>query len=148
MYFVKTSSYLFFPFLCLLFHRKTHRESVHASIKICFLGFFLLYFLFPYFAFVGTDCPILGTPVNGRKYGSKYNHGNIVTFDCNHGFVLKGSAVRRCMENGTWNGTEAICRGKKWWYKMSNQYQFKVFQYSFSETWHQLSKRCIVLSIG
>ena len=35
-----------------------------------------------------------------------------MTFECDQGFVLKGSAVRRCMENGTWNGTEAICIGK------------------------------------
>ena len=59
-----------------------------------------------------TDCPILGKPISGRKYGSEYNHGDIVIFECDQGFVLKGSAVRRCMENGTWNGTDAICRGK------------------------------------
>ena len=35
-----------------------------------------------------------------------------MTFECDQGFVLKGSAVRRCMENGAWNGTEAICIGK------------------------------------
>lgn len=60
----------------------------------------------------GTDCPVLGTPISGRKYGSEYSKGDIVTFECAPGFVLKGSAVRKCLENGTWNGTEAICRGK------------------------------------
>ena len=60
----------------------------------------------------GSDCPVLGTPISGRKYGSKYNNGDIVTFECDPGFVLKGSALRKCSENGAWNGTEAICRGK------------------------------------
>jgi len=49
--------------------------------------------------------------LSGRKYGSKYNNGDIVTFECDPEFVLKGSAVRKCLENGTWNGTEAICTG-------------------------------------
>ena len=60
----------------------------------------------------GSDCPVLGTPISGRKYGSKYNNGDIVTFECDPGFVLKGSTVRKCLENGTWNGTEAVCRGQ------------------------------------
>lgn len=58
-----------------------------------------------------TDCPVLGTPINGRKYGSEYNKGDMVTFECKPGFILKGSALRKCLENGAWNGTEAICRG-------------------------------------
>lgn len=57
-----------------------------------------------------SDCPVLGTPISGRKYGSKYNNRDIVTFECDPGFVLKGSAVRKCLQNGTWNGTDAICR--------------------------------------
>lgn len=59
-----------------------------------------------------TDCPVLGTPINGRKYGRRYNYGDEVSFECNEGFVLKGSAIRKCTINGTWNGTEAICKDK------------------------------------
>lgn len=65
-----------------------------------------------FFFISGSDCPVLGTPISGRKYGSKYNNRDIVTFECDPGFVLKGSAVRKCLQNGTWNGTDAICRGK------------------------------------
>lgn len=57
-----------------------------------------------------TNCPILGTPISGRKYGSGYNKGDIVSFECKQGFVLKGSAVRKCLDSGAWNGTDAICR--------------------------------------
>ena len=39
--------------------------------------------------------------------------GDIVKFQCKPGFVLKGSAIRQCMGNGAWNGTEAICKGIK-----------------------------------
>ena len=58
-----------------------------------------------------THCPVLGTPISGRKLGNGYNRGDIVKFQCKPGFVLKGSAIRKCMENGVWNGTEAICKG-------------------------------------
>ena len=61
--------------------------------------------------FADTHCPVLGTPISGRKRGSGYDRGDIVKFQCKPGFVLKGSAIRECMENGIWNGTEAICRG-------------------------------------
>lgn len=57
-----------------------------------------------------TDCPVLGTPISGRKYGSGYNKGDIVSFECKRGFLLKGSAVRKCLDSGAWNGTDAICR--------------------------------------
>lgn len=59
-----------------------------------------------------TGCPVLGTPISGRIYGQrrKYSYGDIVKFECNHGFVLEGSAVRKCTFNGKWSGKEAICK--------------------------------------
>ncbi|XP_067016857.1 complement factor B-like isoform X1 [Acropora muricata] len=57
-----------------------------------------------------TDCPVLGIPINGRKYGSKYNYRDEVTFECDDGYVLKGSARRECTKNGNWSGTEALCK--------------------------------------
>ena len=34
-------------------------------------------------------------------------HSNV-----NGGLFLKGSAVRKCLDSGAWNGIDAICRGK------------------------------------
>lgn len=59
-----------------------------------------------------THCPVLGTPISGRKFGSEYNRGDTVKFQCKPGFVLKGSAIRKCMGNRVWNGTEAMCKGE------------------------------------
>lgn len=59
-----------------------------------------------------THCPVLGTPISGRKFGSEYNRGDTVKFQCKPGFVLKGSAIRKCMGNRVWNGTEVICKGE------------------------------------
>ena len=69
------------------------------------------YLIIPNYA-AGTDCPVLGSPISGKKEGNDYNYGSIVKFGCSKGFVLRGSAIRRCMENGSWNGTEAICKGE------------------------------------
>lgn len=33
-------------------------------------------------------------------------------FECDFGFVFKGFIVRKCLENGIWNGIEVVCRGK------------------------------------
>ena len=33
----------------------------------------------------------------------------VCSFSCNEGFEAKGSVVRRCTENGTWNETDLVC---------------------------------------
>lgn len=30
---------------------------------------------------------------------------------CDEGFTLLGSASRKCQANGTWSGTDALCKG-------------------------------------
>ena len=60
---------------------------------------------------VGTDCPVLGIPINGRKYGSKYKYRDEVTFECDDGYVLKGSAKREFTKNDNWSGKETLCKG-------------------------------------
>ena len=38
--------------------------------------------------------------------------GNIVSFSCNDGYNLLGSAERTCMPNGVWSGTTVTCQGE------------------------------------
>nr|BAH22728.1 complement factor B precursor [Nematostella vectensis] len=56
-----------------------------------------------------SDCPDPGVPVSGFKKGNRYNFGAEVEFSCRPGFVLVGSAKRRCQANGKWTGSEAKC---------------------------------------
>lgn len=65
-----------------------------------------------YIFFLGFVCLVFGIFISGWKYGSKYNNGDIVIFECDFGFVFKGFIVRKCLENGIWNGIEVVCRGK------------------------------------
>ena len=64
--------------------------------------------------FTLLDCPVLQQP----DYGSisfvlnNPKHGNTVSFSCNDGYNLLGSAERTCMPNGEWSGASATCQGK------------------------------------
>lgn len=61
------------------------------------------------------DCGPLSAPLNGTKFGSQTTYPNKIIFSCDGGFDLRGSNVRVCIEDGTWNGEEAICEGKRLW---------------------------------
>ena len=63
---------------------------------------------------IGTDCPVLGIPINRRKYDSKYNYRDEATFGCDDGYVLKGSAKRECTKKGNWKCTETLCKGRQY----------------------------------
>lgn len=76
-------------------------------------------------SYLGTDCPILGTPVSGMKTGNRYDFGSTVRFECKEGYMLQGSSIRRCMPNGKWNGTEAKCIGKQS-YKLYKTQSLKI----------------------
>ena len=38
--------------------------------------------------------------------------GDTCSFTCNTGYELTGSDTRTCQSNGSWSGTETICRSK------------------------------------
>ena len=56
--------------------------------------------------------------MNGSISGNLTVYPNIVTFSCDPGFILRGSSVRKCQSNGTWDGYKTVCEGticKKSW---------------------------------
>ncbi|XP_072289015.1 sushi domain-containing protein 2 [Eucyclogobius newberryi] len=56
-----------------------------------------------------ASCGWLPTPNNGRKNGTHYLKGDVVSFTCDLGFVLYGSAERTCHEDGAWTGSRPHC---------------------------------------
>ncbi|KAI0226850.1 Sushi domain-containing protein 2 [Lamellibrachia satsuma] len=58
-----------------------------------------------------VTCGFLEAPGNGSKNGSSPLAGSVITFSCNDGFILVGSAQRTCTEAGTWDGVETTCIG-------------------------------------
>ncbi|XP_068694975.1 sushi, von Willebrand factor type A, EGF and pentraxin domain-containing protein 1-like isoform X1 [Montipora foliosa] len=56
-----------------------------------------------------VDCGNLDTPLNGSLTGNRTVYPNSVHFECDSGFILSGSVVRKCQANGTWDGTKTKC---------------------------------------
>ncbi|KAK7933417.1 hypothetical protein WMY93_004313 [Mugilogobius chulae] len=56
-----------------------------------------------------ASCGWLPTPKNGRKNGTHYLEGDTLSFACDQGFVLYGSAERMCLKDETWTGEQPYC---------------------------------------
>lgn len=61
---------------------------------------------------LAVECGRLSAPLNGSVQGSATTFPNMLEFSCEKGFILDGSASRKCQANTTWSGKAAICRGK------------------------------------
>lgn len=66
----------------------------------------------PLTSFSVVSCGDPGSLVNGFRIGDKFTYGESVVFDCNAGYKLQGSIVRKCEANGQWSGTVASCVGE------------------------------------
>ncbi|XP_029441799.1 complement factor B [Rhinatrema bivittatum] len=58
-------------------------------------------------------CKNPGTPLGAIKSGTQYRVEDKVTYRCQAGLVMFGSAERECLESKDWSGSEPICRA---WY--------------------------------
>ena len=66
-----------------------------------------------------THCNDLSAPVNGEivscssgRVGVGYE-GDTCSFTCNTGYELTGSDTRTCQSNGSWSGSDDVCRRGK-----------------------------------
>ncbi|XP_055681349.1 sushi, von Willebrand factor type A, EGF and pentraxin domain-containing protein 1 isoform X2 [Lutzomyia longipalpis] len=60
---------------------------------------------------VPVMCPSLVAPENGKLLTTKAQHhfGDLVSFQCNFGYVMSGSASLLCLSSGQWNATVPEC---------------------------------------
>ena len=70
------------------------------------------YLLNCYYLFVEIHCGSLETPTHGSKIGSNDVVDSVVTFSCDYGFRLNGSALRNCTDQETWDGKVTTCVGQ------------------------------------
>jgi len=62
-------------------------------------------------------CPPVSAPTNGKTLPTNLCRfplnmqevGSICKIDCNEGYVISGSSTTKCLPDGTWNETTAIC---------------------------------------
>ena len=62
-----------------------------------------------------VHCPSLTDPYNGVMNCSLgddgiYSYEYTCSFTCNTGYELTGSDTRTCQSNGSWSGTDDVCR--------------------------------------
>ncbi|XP_073244376.1 P-selectin-like isoform X1 [Porites lutea] len=55
-----------------------------------------------------AQCQKITHPLNGRKYGTRFSHGAIASFECNVGYKLVGSRSLLCVD-GKWNASVPVC---------------------------------------
>ena len=65
----------------------------------------------PFFP-VAVDCEGLPSPANGQVATSTTTLGSTAVYRCNNGYTLSGSAMRNCLADTTWSGTEPTCSRK------------------------------------
>ena len=63
-----------------------------------------------------TECTRLSIPANGGIVSCSSgrtgagNEGDTCSFTCNTGYVLTGNDTRQCQDNGSWSGSNIVCR--------------------------------------
>ena len=75
------------------------KSTVHTALHDSFLS-------------VAVDCGGLPSPANGQVATSITTLGSTATYSCNNGYTLSGSAMRNCLTDATWSGTEPTCSRK------------------------------------
>ncbi|XP_078503642.1 CUB and sushi domain-containing protein 1 [Lissotriton helveticus] len=54
-------------------------------------------------------CSDPGIPAHGSRIGEEFKIKNLLRFSCEMGYLLRGSAERTCLLNGSWSGTQPVC---------------------------------------
>lgn len=59
----------------------------------------------------GAGCKRPNDPTHGRILSGQQNfvQGNVITYQCDHGYKLMGNEQRSCLQDGRWSGGEPRC---------------------------------------
>ncbi|KAF7230188.1 sushi, von Willebrand factor type A, EGF and pentraxin domain-containing protein 1 isoform X3 [Nothobranchius furzeri] len=56
-----------------------------------------------------VSCGDPGAVANGTSHGGEFVYPEVFHFECNPGFVLRGSDTIACQADGRWNGPKPVC---------------------------------------
>ena len=62
--------------------------------------------------FSANDCGQPQPFQNGSIIGVSTVYPNVMHFNCDEGFILRGSSKIQCQANGTWSKSASFCEGK------------------------------------
>ena len=62
--------------------------------------------------FSAIDCGQPQPFQNGSIIGESTVYPNVMHFNCDEGFILRGSSKIQCQTNGTWSKSASFCEGK------------------------------------
>ncbi|XP_034777574.2 CUB and sushi domain-containing protein 1-like [Acipenser ruthenus] len=54
-------------------------------------------------------CGDPGVPAHGSRLGDEFRTKHLLRFSCEAGYILRESAERTCLPNGSWSGTQPVC---------------------------------------
>ena len=72
-----------------------------------------------------VQCPTLATPTNGGRLcllmsGIIPSYEDTCTFSCDIGYELTGNDTRTCQSDGSWSGSDVMCRRGRYREKLCN----------------------------
>ncbi|XP_048587546.1 sushi, von Willebrand factor type A, EGF and pentraxin domain-containing protein 1 isoform X2 [Nematostella vectensis] len=56
-----------------------------------------------------VDCGYHNKPAHGSVSGDSTTFTSRLVFSCDSGYIMSGSPIRTCLENGSWSGTQPRC---------------------------------------
>ncbi|XP_071945580.1 mannan-binding lectin serine protease 1-like [Antedon mediterranea] len=80
------------------------RLSMHSDGLLSGRGFKAVY------STTGKPCVDITAPSYGVLIGDDFTYPSTVTFKCNEGYILRGSAARSCRADGSWSGEVTECQ--------------------------------------
>lgn len=86
-------------------------------LRICTCVLACCIFYYPGLVISGATCPLPGLLTNGtiKPLGQLYYCGTTVTFSCDSGFRLNGTAASMCTVNQTWTEKFPTCESEHSW---------------------------------
>ena len=78
------------------------------------LYFCVRFCIFLWLLFPAVDCGQPQPMQNGSITGGSTVYPNVMHFNCDEGFILRGSSKIQCQTNGTWSKTSSFCDGKQY----------------------------------
>ena len=108
-----------FMFILFSFQHVNHSvaaflEILVCSLQLCFCTFlFCVPSCFVWLSFPAVDCGQPQPLRNGSITGGSTVYPNVMHFNCDEGFILRGASEIKCQTNGTWSKTSSLCDGKQ-----------------------------------